>query len=210
MNEMNFYQAKQAPYSRRPSPEEQDDFVVLMSLSLDALLDGEERHRFEQYLTTYATLAEEWQEWQELHHQLVALPHAIPAPGFVERFELQLLQQERRRRLRQGIWIGVLSLLLWVGVVGSVVGVGSYLFVNQSYWLSETIQNLIMGWATAVHWVQSLVATLAIFAGTPQGKSIGLAYVVLAFGLLGAWGYFLRRSTQLVDVPTGLVTTEYA
>lgn len=210
MNEKNFYQAEAATNGGYPSPAEQDDFIVLMSLSLDQLLDDEERCRFERYLSAYATLAAEWHEWQGLHRQLVAMPHATPAPGFVERFELQLLQQERRRRLRQGIWIGALSLLLWVGVVVGVVGVGSYLFVNQSVWLSETIQNLIYWWATAVHWLQSLTAALAVFAGTPQGKSIGVAYVLLAFGMLSAWGYFLRRATQLVDTPAGLATAEYA
>lgn len=214
MNEKNIYQLKQATSKRwpinLPSAEEQDDFIVLMSLSLDQLLDDEEHRRFDRYLTDYTTLAEEWQEWQGMHQQLVAMPHATPAPGFVERFELQLLQQERRRRLRQGIWIGALSLLLWVGVVIGVVGVGSYLFVNQSIWLSESIQNLIYWWATAVHWLQSLIAALAVFAGTPQGKSIGVAYVVLAFSMLGAWGYFLRRATQLVNQPTQLATAEYA
>ena len=210
MNEKNFYQAEEALIGRYPNPAEQDDFVVLMSLSLDQLLDDEERGRFERYLIDYTTLAEEWQQWQGLHKQLVAMPHAAPAPGFVERFELQLLQQERRRRLRQGIWIGALSLLLWVGVVVGVVGVGTYLFINQSIWLSTTIQNLIYWWATAVHWLQSLAAALAVFASTPQGKSIGAAYVVLAFGMLGAWGYFLRRATHLVDAPAGIATAEYA
>ena len=214
MNEKNIYQLKQATSKRwptnLPSAEEQDDFSVLMSLSLDQLLDDEERRRFDRYLTDYVTLAEEWQEWQGMHQQLVAMPHAVPAPGFVERFELQLLQQERRRRLRQGIWIGALSLLLWIGVVVGVVGVGSYLFVNQSVWLSASIQNVIYWWATAMHWLQSLIAALAVFAGTPQGKSIGVAYVVLAFSMLGAWGYFLRRATQLMNQPTQLATAEYA
>lgn len=210
MNEKNLYQAEETTIRRQPNAAEQDDFSVLMSLSLDELLDEEERNRFERYLADYATLAAEWQAWQSMHRQLVTIPHAIPAPGFVERFELQLLQQERRRRLRQGIWIGALSLLLWVGVVVSVVGVGSYLFVNQSVWLSETIQNVIFWWATAAHWLQSLIAALAIFAGTPQGKSIGVAYVMLAFGMLGAWSYFLRRATQLVESPAQLSTAEYA
>jgi hypothetical protein len=100
--------------------------------------------------------------------------------------------------------------LLWTAVVVGVVGVGSYLFVNQSVWLSQTIQNVIYWWAATVHWLQSLIAALAIFANTPQGKSIGVAYVMLAFGMLGAWGYFLRRATHLVESPAQLSTAEYA
>ena len=100
-----------------PTPEQEEEFMLLMSLSLDNLADAGEAAQFEDYLTRYPTFATQWQGWQRLHQQFVAIPHAEPPVGFVDRFEVRLIQQERRRRLWLGVLIGSLTFLLWAGVV---------------------------------------------------------------------------------------------
>lgn len=181
---------------RRPTPEQEEEFMLLMSLSLDNLLDEEEAARFETYVTAYPTLAIRWQSWQRLHQGFVAMPPVEPPAGFVERFETRLLQQERRRRLWFGIVIGGVTLLLWTGVIVGLFSMGAYLFVNQGSWLGALIQNLTYAWVALGQWLKTGWETVGIFAATPQAKAVGVGYLFMAAALLGGWLTFLRRSLQ--------------
>jgi anti-sigma factor RsiW len=184
-----------------PTPTEEEEFSLLMSLALDELLDEQEQEAFERYLARYSQLATQWQDWQALHRHITALPHAMPAPDFVGRFEVQLAQQERRRRLRQGFWIGFVTLLLWLGMVGGVLVVGAYLFVNQSALLASVVQNLTYFWAGMAAWLDSLATAANAFAATPQALGLGIGYLVLTLAMLSGWVVYLRRSTQLFEAP---------
>jgi anti-sigma factor RsiW len=188
----------------RPTPtaEQEEEFMLLMSLSLDNLADAAERARFESYLVNYPLFATQWQSWQRMHQQFVALPHAEPPADFVERFEVRLLQQERRRRLWLGAAIGSVTLLLWVGVMVSLFSMGAYLFVNQGVWLSDLIQNLTYAWVNLVQWIKTGGETFAIFAATPQAKAIGAGYLLMAGTLLVGWLTLLRRSVELQEMPS--------
>lgn len=181
---------------RRPTPTQEEEFMLLMSLSLDNLLDAGEAARFDQYLTDFPTLAVHWQSWQRLHRGFVAMPPVEPPAGFVERFEIRLLQQERRRRLWFGLVIGGVTLLLWIGVIVGLFSMGAYLFVNQGSWLSALIQNLTYAWITLGQWLKTGSETLGAMAATPQAKAVGVGYLLMAVALLGGWLTFLRRSLQ--------------
>ncbi|MEZ4734731.1 MAG: hypothetical protein R3E79_47170 [Caldilineaceae bacterium] len=185
---------------RIPTPEQEEEFMLLMSLSLDDLTDEAEAARFEDYLAMYPVFAIQWQNWQRLHHQFVAIPHAEPPADFVERFEVRLLQQERRKRLWLGMAIGSVTLLLWVGVMVGLFSMGAYLFVNQGTWLSDLVQNVTYVWVSLGQWVQTTWATFATFAGTTQGKAIGIGYLLMATMLLGGWLTLLRRSLQVEEL----------
>lgn len=181
---------------RRPTPAQEEEFMLLMSLSLDNLLDEAEATRFDQYLTDFPTLAIHWQSWQRLHQGFVAMPVVEPPVGFVDRFETRLLQQERRRRLGFGVVIGGITLLLWVGVIVGLFSMGAYLFVNQGSWLSALIQNLTYAWVTLGQWLKTGGETLGAFAATPQAKAVAVGYLLMASALLGGWLTLLRRSLQ--------------
>ena len=181
---------------RRPTPAQEEEFMLLMSLSLDNLLDEAEATRFDQYLTNFPTLAIHWQSWQRLHQGFVAMPVVEPPAGFVGRFETRLLQQERRRRLWFGAVIGGVTLLLWIGVIVGLFSMGAYLFVNQGSWLSALIQNLTYAWVTLEQWLKTGGETLSAFAATPQAKAVGVGYLLMACALLGGWLTLLRRSVQ--------------
>jgi len=185
---------------RIPTPEQEEEFMLLMSLSLDDLTDEAEAARFEDYLAMYPAFAVQWHNWQRLHHQFVAIPPVEPPVDFVERFETRLLQQERRQRLWLGMVIGSVTLLLWIGVVVGLFSMGAYLFVNQGAWLSELIQNVTYAWVSLGQWLQATWETCAAFAGTPQAKAIGVGYLLIATMLLGGWLTLLRRSLQVEDL----------
>lgn len=183
----------------QPTPTEQEEFLLLMSLALDGLLDETEQAKFDTYLDLYPSLTTQWNDWQSLHHQLAAMPHAAPAPNFVGRFELQLAQQERRRQLWQGLWIGTVTLLLWLIATAGVVSIGAYLFVNQSTLIANMVQNMIYLWTSLVTWLDMIINALNTFAATPQGIGLAIGYIVFSIALFGGWLSLLRRSTQLVD-----------
>jgi hypothetical protein len=187
---------------RLPTPEQEEEFMLLMSLSLDNLADAGEAAQFEEYLTRYPTFVIQWQSWQRLQQQFVAIPHAEPAFGFVDRFEVRLTQQERRRRLWLGFLIGSVTLLLWVGVVVGIFSMGTYLFTNQGSWLSALVQNLTYSWVNLVHWANTGWETFVIFASTPQAQAIGVGYLLMSVALLGGWLTILRRSLHLQELPS--------
>lgn len=187
---------KQTGGRRLPTPEQEEEFMLLMSLALDNLADAGETAKFEEYLAAYPTLAVQWRSWQRLHNHLVALPSVAPTAGFVDRFEVRLLQQERRHRLWFGMAIGAITLLLWVGVLVGLASMGAYLVVNQGSWVSAVVQNLTYAWITVAQWLESGWLAFAAFAATPQAKAIGAGYLLMAAALLGGWVSLLRRSVH--------------
>ena len=187
---------KQTGGRRLPTPEQEEEFMLLMSLALDNLADAGETAKFEEYLAAYPTLAVQWRSWQRLHNHFVALPSVAPAAGFVDRFEVRLLQQERRRRLWFGMAIGAITLILWIGVLVGLASMGAYLMVNQGSWVSAFVQNLTYAWITAAQWLESGWLAFAAFANTPQAKAIGVGYLLMAAALLGGWVSLLRRSVH--------------
>lgn len=187
---------KQTGGRRLPTPEQEEEFMLLMSLALDNLADAGETAKFEEYLAAYPTLAIQWRSWQRLHNHLVALPSVAPTAGFVDRFEVRLLQQERRHRLWFGMAMGAITLLLWVGVLVGLASMGAYLVVNQGSWVSAVVQNLTYAWITVAQWLESGWLAFAAFAATPQAKAIGAGYLLMAAALLGGWVSLLRRSVH--------------
>lgn len=187
---------KQTGGRRLPTPKQEEEFMLLMSLALDHLADAGETAKFEEYLALYPTLALQWRSWQRLHNHFVALPSVAPAAGFVDRFEGRLVLQERRRRLWFGMAVGAITLILWIGVLVGLASMGAYLVVNQGSWVSAFVQNLTYGWITAVQWVESGWLAFAAFAATPQAKAVGVGYLLMAAALLGGWVSLLRRSVQ--------------
>jgi len=200
MEAKNFMQ--QTSGRNRPTPEQEEEFMLLISLSLDNLVDEAETAQFEQYLTQYSSFATQWQEWQRLHQQFDAMPHAEPAADFVGRFEARLIQQERRQQLWLGVVIGSVTFLLWLGVMAGLFSMGAYLFANQGSWLSALIQNLTYAWVNVLQWVRTGWSTFETFAGTPQAKAIGSGYLVITAALLMGWLAFLRHSLQLEELPS--------
>lgn len=183
----------------QPSEQEYEEFLLLMSMALDELLDDEETTRFQQYQTRYPALLDEWQAWQQLDQQMTAMPHVIPEPNFVDRFEVRLVQQERRQRLWQGLWIGMISLLLWTIATTGIISIGTYLFVNQSTWMGDMVRSVTVFFASMGAWLSSLSIAFNSFVATPQAMSLGIGYLVLTMAMLAGWFIYLRRSTQLIE-----------
>lgn len=182
---------------RGPDAAVLDEFTWMMSLALDGLLEETDRSRFEAYQAQDGALAALWIEWQGLDRKLDHMPHVEPAPGFVNRFELRLAQQEaqQQRRVLAFSVVSVLLVLL-LAVAGGVWGV-TYLTSAQAPWLGEQIRNLVVLSATAGAWFGALLDTLGALAGTPQAQALGMMYVIVAMIMIFGWVQLLRRSARL-------------
>ena len=174
----------------------EEEFMLLMSLALDEMLDAEESEQFYDYLTTYPSLADEWLSWQELDMELQSTPSVLPPDNFVEMFELGLLQQERRRRLWWGVGLGSLVALLWLGVMAGTMSLGAFVMFGQSAWLTEFVRNVAqMGASMNSSVVIALNAVASVFS-TDQAQAFMLIYVAAAALMLTGWVFLLRRTTR--------------
>ena len=176
-----------------------EDFMLLMSLALDGLLDGAEEQRFQRCLAEQPQLAAQWQSWQALDSALHAAPAAIPPQDFVAAVELRLELAERRRRLWLGMAIGLTTVVLWGTVLVAAASAGAFVLVNQASWLSDLVRMLAYGSAAISSWIDSILRSLGAVLGTPQARSFVLLYVVATAGILAGWLHLLRRSTRVPE-----------
>ncbi|CAN5619891.1 hypothetical protein BH10CHL1_BH10CHL1_21470 [soil metagenome] len=192
------------------TPEGQEEFSLLMSLSLDNLLDETEQQKFQTYLERYPTFARQWQNWQVLDRQLVLAPSIEPAAGFVQRFEMRLAQQSIRSRLGRNLWIALFIIVAWVGMLVGGATLFTYVLLYQGNWLAGLVHNLAYYGAAVTQWFELTWQTVASWAATPQAIAFAFIYMVMAAGLLAFWIRFLRNTTQSNELVSSRASIELA
>lgn len=186
------------------TPEIETDFVVLMSLCLDDLLDDADQQRFTNYLAYYPALAVQWQEWQRLHCWFERAPHVEAPANLVANVTRTLLQQDRRRRLWQGLLFGALVMLLWGGLALVTIWLGALLLLSDGNWFSGLIHNIAFFSSTLNQWWRSAANLVASVSESPQVIGATLVYFVLAVVMLSFWIRFLHRSTRIESYTEGV------
>jgi anti-sigma factor RsiW len=174
-----------------------EEFYWMMSLALDGLLDEADQVQFEAYQAQHPALAVLWVEWQQVHSHLDELPHAEPAPGFVERFEVRLAQQGALQQRRVLTFSLVAAVLVACGAIAATVGTGVYILAAHGSWLGEQLHNLVYTSVAADAWLDAVVDSLAALASTPQAQAVGMMYVVVAIIMVFGWVQLLRRSARM-------------
>ena len=185
-----------------PAAEVQEEFGLLMSLSLDDLLDAAEQQRFQGYLERYPVLARQWRSWQLLDHHLMVTPPAEPATGFVQRFELHQVAQDRRRLVGRNLLIAALIIVVWGGMLVGGTALAAYVLLFQGNWLVELIHSLAYYGAAVTKWVETCWHLLTSLVATPQAIGFAIGYAVVAGALLTFWVRFLRQTTRTVEMPS--------
>jgi len=189
----------------QPEPEDgltseaYEEFSLLMSLSLDDLLDETEQQQFQSYLERYPICARQWQSWQILDRHLVLTPSVDPAAGFVDRFEMRLAQQGSRSLLGRNLWIALFIVVVWVGMLVGGATLLTYVLLYQGSWLAGLVHNLAYYGAAVTQWFELTWHAVAAWVATPQAIAFAFVYLVMACGLLAFWIRFLRNSTQSAD-----------
>lgn len=174
------------------------EFPELMSLALDGQLSESETQQFESDLAHYPKWAEDWAVWQQISEQFACTPAVAPPPDFAHKFEKCLTQRIRRQNLRFGIVVGVLTVLMWLGVVAGSVAVGAYILDQQSVWLGQFVHNITYMLNMIALWGSTFLETLATVLYMPQAWGLALGYLLLVTLVLAVWTQFLRRSTYVL------------
>lgn len=171
---------------------------VLMSLALDGLLSSDEEIRFHRYLEQDPILANDWLVWQDFNAQFDSEPSMMPPEGFVQSVTGKLVMQERRSKLRLGIFVGAITTVTWLLLVLALVGAGAYMAMYQAPWIGQQIANLTILTSNVATWFSIASDNFTrIFEGAVnpyQVWGIVLAYVAAAGLVLNFWTRFLRRS----------------
>jgi hypothetical protein len=182
------------------TPEGQEQFTLLMSLSLDDLLDDAGQQHFQHYLERYPTLARQWRSWQTLDRHLTLAPSVEPSGGFVQRFEERLAQQGRRSLLGRNLWIAIFIILVWGGMLAGGVTLFAYVLLYQGSWLVGLVHNLAYYGAVVTQWLTTAWNTMEAWVVTPQAIAFALVYIVMSGALLVLWIRFLRHTTQSAEM----------
>ena len=182
-----------------PPPEVAEEFTLLMSLALDAMLDEADQRRFTGYLADFPALAAQWAEWQTVDSALATLPHMLPAPGFVRRFEERLVVAERLQQRRVMTFALVVVGLAVAGFVAAMLSAGVFVASTQGPWLGAQLRNLVYATNLVDTWFGALLDTASAVASSPQARAAGFAYLALAFLMIGGWLQLLQRSAHLAE-----------
>ena len=182
------------------------EFDWLMSLALDELLDDEDRARFDVLLAEYPSLADEWAAWQFIDGELDMTPAVAPSSGFVGRFETHLAHYEQERQRRVVLLTTALAVVAGAIVFAGTAGMGAFVFLTQGQWIGEQMRALTLAYTSMNLWLDSVVATAAAMANTPQAQAVGFGYAVAIIAMLAGWIYLLRRSARLDGAPASMQT----
>ena len=174
----------------------QGDALMLMSLSLDGLLESDDEARLQQLLAMDAGLRETWRQWQKVDLLFAEQPHAAPEAGFGERFTIKLEARERRARLRRQALFVSAAVVAWVSTAAMVVLLGWTLLSNQTQWMNDFVRELVFYPSAAAVWLRAVQNSLGALIGEPQSLAISVGYAAAAGLLLYGWLLVLRRTTR--------------
>jgi len=98
---------------------------------------------------------------------------------------LRLVHQERQRRLRQGLVVGLLALLLWGSMLVGAFTLSSAFMSEEGIGLSALVQQWGYSLEGAGLWLDTLSASVGTVVTMPQAFLIAFCYLALT-GFLNA------------------------
>lgn len=180
------------------------DYLMLISLALDEMLEPEEKQRLDRHLDRCDTCRSQWILWQVIDQRLRVAPMPAPSPEFVYQVAERVRQQERQRTLRVGLLLAVLTVFVWsIGLAGMGLVAASLVYTNLA-WFTEMRQFLTSTWTMGSVVGHSLWGVLIGLPTTPKllGAATTCAYFLVSVLALASWSIFLRHSMQPVEPRT--------
>jgi hypothetical protein len=168
-----------------------DPYTIMISLSLDGLLDSDEEKDLQQHMRSCDCCAQAWRDMSLVETMFKAQPMAAPGPDFAASVMARVETYESQRRWYP--WFAMLVGLLLVAAIASVVG--PILFF--SYGLHRVLLELPMVataaatvfevYGTVLTSIQFGVGLLADWLQLLTTDPIALAVVVAALALASTW-----------------------
>jgi anti-sigma factor RsiW len=182
--------------SEMPPLKASEEVEWLMSLALDDALDEDEAARLEWLLRQEPANMDRWTAWQAVDSAFEQAPRAVPGPDFGETFARKLVIHDRRRRLRTGVFFGLIAVVLWLSALTGLLTVGALVWTNQGEVMSSVLQNIGYWWLAVGQLVKALLNTGEALWSAPQTRALVVCYFAVAIAILSGWFIFLRRSTH--------------
>ena len=174
-----------------------EQMTMLMSLSLDGMLDRDGQHRLEQHLAGCASCQREWQAMRQVSALFQAEPLVGPPLGFAVRIERQL---EAKAVQRKRVFGGAAVVTSWLSLAGMTVGAVVLILLGVMGWQWFGSLDSVQLGASALSQVAGNVGLLGKGASFFLGEALlryGLPLVaLLAVGLAvlaGAWTWMVVK-----------------
>lgn len=188
------------PITPPPQQPEHESYQLLMSLSLDGLLDAEEDQTLARHLQSCPSCEAVWQRWQRVDVAFQQPPPVMAPDGFGARMAERIAHAEKQRALQIGVLMAGASMLMWaVGLicVGLMTG---WLLYNQIGLMAEALQWTTQSWILITSLAASTWQVLLGLGSNPSAVGGAVAYAGLFTAILYGWSKVLQRSIQPLDV----------
>lgn len=179
-----------------PPLEATEEVEWLMSLALDDALDEQGSSRLEWLLRQEPANMDRWVAWQTVDNAFQQAPRAVPPADFGESFAVKLVIRERQRRLRTGVFFGLIAVALWLSALIGILTLGALVMTNQGNWVGAVLQDVIYWWSAVGQLGRALVNTGEALWSAPQTRVLVVCYVAVVIAILYGWFMFLRHSTH--------------
>ena len=169
----------------------------LMSLALDGLLDGGDRKRLDQHMSTCATCRAEWQAMTQVAALFESSPAVGPPLGFAVRVERRLADKTKKKRQAFGGMAVLTSSLSMIGVTVAavlviVLGVIGWRWFDSSPTIQQgthTLTQVASGVGLVGKGASLFLGDLLLRYGAPLVLLLGVGLVVL----FAVWAWLLVK-----------------
>ncbi len=172
------------------------EYLMLVSLELDGMLDAGEQRRLDSHLERCSACRAQLQLWQLLDQKLRAEPVPQPAPDFSQRVVERLARQERLRNIQIGILLTVLTVFAWaLALVGAGVLATALVYTNLGSFAAAG-SFLAEAWAVSGVVCHSLWDVATEMTAAPTALGVASVYLIITTVVLGVWCLVIQRSAQ--------------
>jgi anti-sigma factor RsiW len=168
-----------------------DPYTIMISLSLDGLLNEEEEQDLQRHMRTCDACAQAWRDVNLVDTMFKAQPMAAPGPDFAASVMTRVETYESQRRWYP--WFAMLVGVLVVAAIASIIGPILFFSYGLHHVLLDVPQIAVaVGYAFQVagavlYGVQFAIALLVNWFNMLTTDPIALAVVVAALALASTW-----------------------
>ena len=172
------------------------DYLILISLTLDEMLDAEEKQRLDRHLERCDSCRLQWSLWQVIDQKLRAAPAPEPSPAFPHLVAGRLSRQEQRRNIQIGLLLTALAVFVWSLSLAGIGLFAAFLVYNNLDGFTAINQFLTDAWAVAGVVGHSLWQVLIDLTATPAILGVAIAYLLISVVALVVWLLLIQHSIQ--------------
>jgi anti-sigma factor RsiW len=168
-----------------------DPYTIMISLSLDGLLNADEERELQQHMRTCDGCAQAWRDMSLVETMFKAQPMVAPGPDFTAGVMARVGAFDAQRRWDP--WFALLVGVLVVAAIASIAGpilffsFGLHRVLLEVPLIASVVGSAIQVAGAVLDGVQFAVALLVDWLNLLATDPIALAVVVAALALASTW-----------------------